>query len=121
MEHDTAEPGSRPATNHDRALPAGLEHADGRELADAPEADAVEAEDAPEPGEASEGDERSAGQRQATGQPRVDEALQKLDELAELPVSEHPAVFEHVHDRLRDVLGELDSGSLAGAQGRQDS
>ena len=110
MEHDTAEPGSRPAANHDRALPAGLEHADGRELADAPE-----------PGEASEGDERSAGQRQATGQPRVDEALQKLDELAELPVSEHPAVFEHVHDRLRDVLGELDSGSLAGAQGRQDS
>jgi hypothetical protein len=49
----------------------------------------------------------------------VDEALSRLDELAELPVSEHPAVFDQVHGRLREVLGELDSDPLAGTQGRQ--
>ena len=46
----------------------------------------------------------------ATGDSRVDEALASLDELAGLPVTEHPAVFEQVHRRLREVLGELDTG-----------
>src|SRR5712691_2373259 len=55
----------------------------------------------------------------ATGDSRVDEALASLDELAGLPVTEHPAVFEQVHRRLREVLGELDTedssaGSPAG-------
>jgi hypothetical protein len=45
----------------------------------------------------------------ATGEPRVDAALARLDELAGRPVTEHRAVFEDVHRRLRDVLGELDS------------
>lgn len=94
MEHDTEEPGLRFALGADELEAAG---------------------------EAPEGIERSAEQWQATGEPRVDDALRKLDRLAELPVAEHPAVFEQVHARLRDVLGELDSGSLAGAQGRQDS
>ena len=40
----------------------------------------------------------------------MDEALARLDELAGLPVTEHPAVFEQVHRRLREVLGELDTG-----------
>jgi hypothetical protein len=56
-------------------------------------------EDFPEPG----------GQRSATGEPRVDAALARLDELAGLPVTEHRAVFEDVHRRLREVLGELDT------------
>jgi hypothetical protein len=77
--------------------------------------------EADEADETSENDARSAARRPATGDPRVDEALKRLDALAELPVSEHPAVFEHVHNRLRDVLGELDSGTQAGAQGRQGS
>jgi len=47
--------------------------------------------------------------RPATGEPRVDAALARLDELAGCPVTEHRAVFEDVHRRLRDVLGELDS------------
>jgi hypothetical protein len=47
--------------------------------------------------------------RQATGEPRVDAALARLNELAGRPVTEHRAVFEDVHRRLRDVLGELDS------------
>jgi len=48
-------------------------------------------------------------ERPATGEPRVDAALAKLDELAGRPVTEHRALFEDVHRRLRDVLGELDS------------
>lgn len=68
---------------------------------------------------------RPAGQAepyQETGEPRVDAALRHLDELADLAVSEHPAVFERVHASLREVLGELEpsSGSPAGPVARQD-
>jgi hypothetical protein len=49
-------------------------------------------------------------QRPAPGEPRVDAALARLDELAGRPVTEHRAIFEDVHRRLRDVLGELDTG-----------
>jgi hypothetical protein len=64
------------------------------------------------------------GQRPATGEPRVDAALARLDELAGRPVTEHRAVFEDVHRRLRDVLGELDtreqgSGDQAPAAGAE--
>jgi hypothetical protein len=53
----------------------------------------------------------SAGERpSATGEPRVDAALARLAELEGLPVTEHRAVFEDVHRRLSDVLGELDAG-----------
>jgi hypothetical protein len=48
-------------------------------------------------------------ERPATGEPRVDAALARLAELAARPVTEHRAVFEDVHRRLRDVLGELDT------------
>ena len=48
-------------------------------------------------------------QRPATGEPRVDAALARLDELSGRPVTEHRAIFEDVHRRLRDVLGELDT------------
>lgn len=68
---------------------------------------------------------RAGERRPATGEPRVDAALARLDELAGSPVSEHRAVFEDVHRRLRDVLGELDtreqnpgSQSAAGAERR---
>lgn len=47
--------------------------------------------------------------RSATGEPRVDAALARLDELAGRPVTEHRAVFEDVHRRLREVLGDLDT------------
>lgn len=55
-----------------------------------------------------------AQQRPMTGEPRVDAALARLDELPELPVTEHRAVFEHVHRSLSEVLGELDTGSPQG-------
>jgi hypothetical protein len=53
------------------------------------------------------------GVRPATGEPRVDAALARLGELEGLPVTEHRAVFEDVHRRLRDVLGELDAGQAS--------
>ncbi len=51
----------------------------------------------------------TGGWRPATGEPRVDAALARLDELTNHPVTEHRAIFEDVHRRLRDVLGELDT------------
>ena len=53
----------------------------------------------------------------ATGEPRVDAALQLLDRLPGLPVSEHSELFEQVHAQLSDVLGELDSGPAGPAGG----
>ena len=52
-----------------------------------------------------------------TGEPRVDAALQGLSVLAELPVAEHPGVFERVHGELVEVLGELRSVAQAGPGG----
>jgi hypothetical protein len=49
------------------------------------------------------------GRTPATGEPRVDAALARLDELAGRPVTEHRVIFEDVHRRLREVLGELDT------------
>ena len=53
-----------------------------------------------------------AGPRPATGDSRVDEAISQLEDLAGLPVAEHPAVFERVHRSLTGALGD------AGAPGR---
>ena len=52
----------------------------------------------------------------ATGDPRVDRALSRLDDLAGLPVAEHPAVFEQVHQRLAEALGDLDAAGQGEAQ-----
>jgi hypothetical protein len=52
-----------------------------------------------------------------TGEPRVDAALKLLDNLRDLPVSEHSEVFEQVHAQLSDVLGELDSRPAGPAGG----
>jgi hypothetical protein len=77
-----------------------------------------------EPGIPVEVPEETDEPPRATGEPRVDAALARLDELEGLPVSEHHAVFEDVHRRLRDVLGELDTGQpretgdAGGAAGR---
>ena len=55
----------------------------------------------------------AAGCQPATGDAGVDEAVSRLDDLADLPVAEHPAVFEYVHQRLGEALGELDAGDRA--------
>jgi hypothetical protein len=46
-------------------------------------------------------------QATTTGDPRVDEAIARLAALREAPLDEHPPVLEAVHDRLREILGEL--------------
>ena len=55
--------------------------------------------------------EGQAGEAVRTGDPRVDDVLASVDRLAELPVAEHAAVFERVHERLRAAL-DPDSGSV---------
>ena len=52
-----------------------------------------------------------------TGEPRVDAALQLLERLPGLPVSDHPELFEQVHAQLSEVLGELESGPRGPAGG----
>jgi hypothetical protein len=46
--------------------------------------------------------------RPSTGNARVDDVVARLDDLAGLPVAEHLAVFEYVHERLTEALGDLD-------------
>ena len=46
-----------------------------------------------------------------TGDPRVDQALGRLGELADLPLPEHAAVFEHIHAELTGALGTLEPGN----------
>jgi hypothetical protein len=46
--------------------------------------------------------------RPSTGDARVDDAVARLDGLAGLPAAEHLAVFEYVHERLTEALGDLD-------------
>lgn len=48
---------------------------------------------------------------EATGDSRVDATIAHLGNLAELPVSEHPPVFERIHAELVEVLGELHTGA----------
>jgi hypothetical protein len=75
----------------------------------------IEPDAAAEPGGPG-GPGEPGGERPATGEPRVDAALGRLDELAGRPVTEHRAIFEDVHRRLRDVLGELDTHDPSQAQ-----
>ena len=42
-----------------------------------------------------------------TGDPRVDQAIAGLSALEEMELDERPAALEAVHDRLREILGEL--------------
>ena len=67
------------------------------------------AEDLGDPAEQFDTRAGAGGPRPATGEARVDAALTRLDELPGRPVTEHRAIFEDVHRRLRDVLGELDT------------
>ena len=49
-----------------------------------------------------------------TGDRRVDEVLASLDGLPDLPVSDHVAVLESAHDRLRAALTDAgDTGPSA--------
>lgn len=91
--------------------------ADGR-FPEPAEASWEQEEESPEPAGAFP---EPGGPRAATGEPRVDAALARLDELAGRPVTEHRPIFEDVHRRLRDVLGELDTRQPPQAQDATDA
>jgi hypothetical protein len=55
---------------------------------------------------------------QSTGDDRVDQAVAELEALAGLPLDEHPAALEAVHDQLKEILGGLGDAGRPGAQGR---
>jgi hypothetical protein len=92
-----------------------MEHETGPGEAGRPDAGAQSSPD--ETGQPGAGASTAAGL--STGEPRVDAALQLLDRLPGLPVSEHPELFEQVHAQLTEVLGELDSG-LGGPAGQHE-
>lgn len=97
MEHDTgsgADPAAEPARPAQPADPAG------------PAQPAEPAEEA-----------TAAAEPPATGEPRVDAAVRRLRELDEVQLSEHPGVYERIHEQLVEVLGELHSGQAPAGQG----
>jgi hypothetical protein len=96
MEHDT-ESGQRLSTGHD--MP-GDTNPPGSVL-DHGIAEPAESAESAEPAEPAE----------PTGDPRVDEALRGLSRLGDVPVTEHPQVFESIHGALAEVLGELRPGA----------
>ena len=65
--------------------------------------------------------ERTGPARDSTGDSRVDDAIARLAHLREIPLDEHPPVLEAVHDRLREILGELGDAGPArpGERGQQ--
>jgi hypothetical protein len=62
--------------------------------------------------------ERTGPASDSTGDLRVDEAVSRLARLREAPLDEHPPVLEAVHDRLREILGELGTVPPGGATPR---
>ena len=49
-----------------------------------------------------------------TGDRRVDQAIEGLSDLDQIDLDERPAVLEEVHDRLREILGELGEAGRPG-------
>jgi hypothetical protein len=128
MEHVAGSGRAGPATGDSGAGvggPSWLQRLADQEAAPAPEEpeqwpepagernEAAESGEAPSAGERNEAAE--SGEAPSTGEPRVDAALRLLDRLPGLPVSDHPELFEQVHARLSEVLGELESGSAGPA------
>jgi hypothetical protein len=54
-----------------------------------------------------------------TGDARVDQAIEGLADLDQIDLDERPAVLEEVHDRLREILGELGDPGRPGQSGQQ--
>jgi hypothetical protein len=49
-----------------------------------------------------------------TGDARVDQAIAGLSDLDQTDLDDRPAVLEEVHDRLREILGELGEAGRPG-------
>lgn len=67
----------------------------------------------PAPGAGKPGMPEPAGTLPATGDAGVDDAVRSLGDLGALPVADHPAIFEEVHRRLAEALGEMDGHGAA--------
>lgn len=52
---------------------------------------------------------------QPTGDTRVDAALERLQELDQVPIEEHAEVFGDIHVRLSAALGDASTGTGTGA------
>jgi hypothetical protein len=61
--------------------------------------------------------ERTQPTHETTGDSRVDEAIAGLSALDELPLGDRPAALEAVHDRLREILGEIADPGRPGRPG----
>ena len=59
-------------------------------------------------------EERTRPALAPTGDARVDQAIEGLSDLDQIDLDERPAVLEEVHDRLRDILGELGEAGRPG-------
>lgn len=91
-------PGDYPADD----VPDDLGHDEGERTGDEPEdQDAGDHRDGPDLSAVA-----AAAEFQHTGNPVVDSVLDSLRELDEVPVSEHVAVFEAAHERLRGALAD---------------
>ncbi|HKR68560.1 MAG TPA: hypothetical protein VJT16_06965 [Streptosporangiaceae bacterium] len=118
MEHDTGSDRDPAAPKEPDELSSAQspEAAEAGEVAEAAESGETSGPIEPASAEVGATAEAAAGlseSREAlttTGEPRVDAVLGRLGELDELPVSEHPGVYERIHEQLVDVLGELHHG-----------
>lgn len=61
--------------------------------------------------------ERTQPTPEGTGDSRVDEAIAGLAALDDLPLDDRPEALEAVHDRLREILGELGAPGAPGVSG----
>jgi hypothetical protein len=59
-------------------------------------------------------EERTRPALAPTGDARVDQAVEGLSDLDQIDLDERPAVLEEVHDRLREILGELGEAGRPG-------
>ena len=59
-------------------------------------------------------EERTRPALAPTGDARVDQAIEGLSDLDQIDLDERPAVLEEVHDRLREILGELGDAGRPG-------
>jgi hypothetical protein len=62
-------------------------------------------------------EERTRPALAPTGDARVDQAIEGLSDLDQIDLDERPAVLEEVHDRLREILGELGEAGRPGPGG----
>lgn len=97
------------ADQHDELVDAELERLDdgGRIVGAGPETGTARSEALPFMMSARE-HFAAVGDVAITGDARVDAATARLEEIPDLPVADHVAVYDDVHRRLQDALSDAD-------------